>query len=126
MHHVPGSAVVDDLGNAAPTERDHRRSAGHRLDHDHAEGLVPGDREEHRGCAGEELALLRGVGLPQVDRVIAQPGCHLPVEVLPLGGLDELARESDPPPAGPCGVDRGVGALLGCEPADPEQISVRG
>src|SRR5947209_6509991 len=41
-----GAAVLDDFGHRAVRPGDHRRTAGHRLDHGEAEGLGPVDREE--------------------------------------------------------------------------------
>ena len=45
---APGHAFVDHLGHRAAAPRDHRRAAGHRLDHHEAERLGPVDREQQR------------------------------------------------------------------------------
>ena len=59
----PVSAIVDHLGHRAAVERDHRRAAGHRLDHHQAERLRPVDREQQRMRAGQERRLLAVVDL---------------------------------------------------------------
>ena len=54
----PRATVVDHLGHGAPAGRDHRRPAGHRLDHHEPERLLPRDREERRARVLEQLDLL--------------------------------------------------------------------
>src|SRR5688572_17777698 len=39
VHHEPGDAVFDDFQHRALRPGEHRRAAGHSLDHDQAEGL---------------------------------------------------------------------------------------
>nr|GFD61221.1 hypothetical protein [Tanacetum cinerariifolium] len=43
-----GDAMVDQLGHRAAIDRDHRRAAGHCLDHRQAEGFVEADEVEQR------------------------------------------------------------------------------
>src|SRR6266850_6756161 len=54
-----GAAVLDHLRHRALRPADHRRAAGHGLDHGEAEGLGPVDREEERRRVAEERGLLR-------------------------------------------------------------------
>ena len=54
-------AVDHDLLRGALGERDDRRAAGERLDHDHPERLVPADRHQQRRGARVQL-LLGGAG----------------------------------------------------------------
>src|SRR5262245_43444581 len=46
------------FGNGSAPERDDRRAACHRLDHDEPEWLRPVDREEQRLGPGEEVRLV--------------------------------------------------------------------
>ena len=52
------AVLLDHLGHRAVAGRDHRRPAGHRLDHHQAERLLPLDREERRARVLEQLDLL--------------------------------------------------------------------
>src|SRR5690606_12387706 len=54
-----GDAVVHHLGHRAAVPGDHRRAAGHRLDHHQAERFRPVDREQQRHRVAEEARLLR-------------------------------------------------------------------
>ena len=64
VHDEAGHAVVDHLGHRAAVERDHRRAAGHRLDHHQAERLRPVDREQQRVGARQECRLLASLISP--------------------------------------------------------------
>ena len=69
----PAPPVLDHLGHGAVAGRDHRRPAGHRLDHDEAERLLPLDREERRARVLEQLDLLAVRDLAQVlDPAVAE------------------------------------------------------
>src|SRR5258707_3342442 len=54
-----GAAVFDQFGHRAVRPGDHRRAAGHRLDHGEAERLGPVDRKEQRRGIAQERRLLR-------------------------------------------------------------------
>ncbi len=53
-----GDPVVDHFRDRAVIPGDHRRAAGHRLDHDEAEGFRPVDREKQRGGIAQEIGFL--------------------------------------------------------------------
>ena len=120
----PGAAIVDDLRDRATPGRHDRCAAGHRLDHHHAERLIPRDREHQAGRPRIQLALERGIRLPDIFRVRAQQRTHLTVEVLLLGRLVELAGEDDAASRAPCRLDRGVGALIGAESPHPQHVAL--
>ncbi len=52
-----GHAMLDHFRDGGDIPRDHRRAAGHGLDHDETEGLGPVDGKDQRRGASEELAL---------------------------------------------------------------------
>ena len=96
----PSAVVVDDdpahpvsiTSGTAPTGRDHRRPARHRLDHDEAERLLPLDREERRPSILEQLDLLAVRDLAEVfDPAVADVRLDELREVLPLLRLAVLA-----------------------------------
>ena len=55
----PGAPVLDQLGHRAAVDRDHRRAAGHRLDHGQAERLVEPDQVEQRRRIAQRMEPLR-------------------------------------------------------------------
>ena len=121
---TPVAPVDDDLGHRAVGQGDHRRAARHRLDHHHAERLVPEDGEEQAACPGEQPALLRCVGVADVDRVRPEPRRDLGLVELLLGRLGALAGEEDPDPGRARRVDREVRALGLVEPPEEEDVVV--
>jgi hypothetical protein len=58
LDDIARHAVVDDFRHRAAAEGQHRRSAGHRLDHDDAERLRPIDRKQQGRRFAEEAGLL--------------------------------------------------------------------
>src|SRR5215469_3678423 len=59
-----GHAWIDDLRDRAAAEGEHRRPAGHGLDHRQSERLGPVDREYERSRIAQELALGTLINLP--------------------------------------------------------------
>src|SRR5690606_34786649 len=100
---------------AAATGRDDWRPTGHRLDHHHAERLVPLNGEDQAPCAGEQLTLHRGVRFTDVLHARAEPRLDLGFEVGLLQGLVALAGQDDAAPSTPGRVDRQVRALVRVE-----------
>ena len=102
-----------------------RRAAGHRLDHHHAERLVPQDREDQAAGPGEQAALL-GAGRrrrprPRPARAAAR---SRPGVVLLLDRLGALAGQEDPDPGRARRVDREVRALCRVETTEEEDVVV--
>src|SRR5262245_12498685 len=117
-------AVGDDLWHRSAAQRDNRRAAGHRLDHDQAERLFPLDREHQAVRGRHELALLLRVGLTDVLDVRAQPRPDLRIEVLLLQLLVDLGRQHDPAAGSSRRVDGQVDALLRVAPAEEQHVVV--
>jgi len=54
---IASHTLLDDFGHRAASERDHRGTAGHRLGHYNAKGLLPQDRHQKGPCAAEKHIL---------------------------------------------------------------------
>lgn len=65
VHHEAADALVDDFGNGAAAEGDHRGAASHGFDHDQAEGLGPIHGEDQGESAPQEGRLFRLADLAQ-------------------------------------------------------------
>jgi hypothetical protein len=116
----PGHAVDDDLRHRAAPQRDHGRAAGHGLDHDQAERLLPADREQHRAGPRQQVALGGGVGDPEQLDVLPEPWLDLLLEVGELHRLAALAGEHDRQPGRPGCVDGQVRSLVRVHPAEEQ------
>src|SRR5512145_3403667 len=57
VHDESGDTIVDHFRDRAPPIGNHRRTTGHRLDHDQSERLGPVNREEERQSTPEEVTL---------------------------------------------------------------------
>ena len=117
-------AVFDDLGRRALGEGQHRRSAGHRLDHDHPERLRPADRHQERVRVGEQPLLACAADLADVGDLLA---VEMRLDLLgeePLLARLHDAGEDQPPPHGLRDADGALRALLGHEAPDPQQVVV--
>ena len=113
LDEVAGDALTDDLRSGAAAEGDHRRAAGHRLDHDEAEGLVPEQGHEQDAGVGEELALRERVCLAGIlDAAGAKSRPDAVLEVLVLLGERDLAGEDDAEPGALGCLDRQMGRLI--------------
>src|SRR5712691_9978650 len=64
---VPGDAVLHDLGDSAPTDRRHRRPAGHGLDQDETEWFGRHDRIDERRRPAEQQVSLAQAHRPLVN-----------------------------------------------------------
>ena len=109
-------------GDRAPPRRDHRRPAGHRLDHDEAERLLPLDRKERRARVLQQLDLLAVRHLAEILDAVDQVRLDELVEVLALLRLLHLAGELERQPSLPGDRDRAVRSLVRAHPAEEEQI----
>src|SRR5262249_36498404 len=89
----PTAAVLDHLRHGPPPRGDHRRAAGHRLDHHEAEGLLPLDREQRRARVLEQLDLLAVRDLAEVFDLFVEVGLDELVEVVLLLEILLLPRE---------------------------------
>lgn len=116
-----GCARRDDLRRRALRERDHRRPAGKRLDHDQAERLRPADRYQQRPRALVELALAFRIGLAHVlDPVTAELRLDRLREEPLLAGLDRPGK--DQRRAGPARRgDRALRPPVGRHAPHPQQ-----
>ena len=117
---VAGEAVDHQLGHRAGAQRDHRGAAGHGLDHDDPERLVPLDGEDQRAGLGQQLLLLLGGGVAVPLGVGAEQGPHALLEVGVLGRLVALGGDHDPPPGRPGRLDGQVRRLLGADAAEEQ------
>ena len=96
LHHVVNvtadpsvHAVLHDLFDGTAGEREHRRTAGHRLDHDESEGLLPLNREEYRPGARQQGVLLFSVGFANVfDQLAVDARDHFLFPVVAEHRLD--------------------------------------
>ena len=91
---------VDHFGCGPFGEGQHRCAARHRLDHHHAERLVPPDGEQEGRRPGQELELAFVGDLAEVDGVGSEQGLDLLGEVLASPTLADLGGHEDPD-AGP-------------------------
>ena len=122
---VARDPVAHHLRHRAASKRDHRRTAGHRLDHHQPERLRPVDREQQRRRVAQEVVLLRLADLThELDARVGHHGFDLRLEVflillVDLGG--DLQRHAQPHRD----VDRAIEALLGRHPAQKRQVAPR-
>ena len=80
----PVVAHVDDLGHRPPRVGNHRRPAGHRLDHRQPERLVEGNGVQQRRSRAEHLRAALGSDRAQVgDAIAVDVGLHLLRESTP-------------------------------------------
>ena len=88
-----GPSVVDEFGDGAHRGRYHRRAAGQRFDHDHAERLRPSQRVQEAARVAEEFVL--GAPADLTDELDPGPEQWLDpgAEVLVLGRLGELGGD---------------------------------
>src|SRR5690606_14881876 len=112
LHDEAGDAFVDDLRHRAVAPGDHRRAAGHRLDHHQSEGLGPVDRKEQRARVAEELRFLLVADLAEVfdARLLEQRFDHV-LEVFAVRPVD-LRRDAQRQAGRARDRDRAVDALL--------------
>ena len=125
LHRVDdhaGDPFVDDLGHRAATKGEHRRAAGHRLDHRQSERLRPVDREQQRSRLAQKFALRTFVDLADIlhARLIEQRRDLLAeisfVDLVDLGSDLDRDSESARDP------DRAIGPLLGRDAAEKGDV----
>ncbi len=119
---VSRAAVDDDLGDGAATECDHRSTACHGFDHNHAERLFPLHREQQAARFGEQPPLVLGVGLAEDDVLGCQARLDLPLEVVLFDRFGALAGEDQRHPDRVRRVQRQVRRLVGVEPPQEEAV----
>src|SRR5437762_2442963 len=110
-------AVVDDFGDRAFVPGDHRRSAGHRFDHDDAEGFRPVDGEQQRGGASQQLVLLEVADFANVIDVRIELRLDDFAKIARVGSVG-LCGDAKPHAGLPRDIDRAVGALFRRNTAD--------
>ena len=112
--------MLDHLGYRTGAQRHHRRTAGHGLDHHHAERLLPLDREDQAARAGQQVPLGGRVGDAEHLVGVGQPGPDLPIEVPRLDRLGALAGQHHRQPGGVRGVQRQMRRLVRVVAAEEE------
>src|SRR4030095_11325625 len=89
VHDESSTAGLDEFGYRAAGTGDHRRAAGHRLDHNEAEWLRPVDREQQRHGASQEAGLRRVVDLAEkLDQGIVEQRADFTLEVAGISRMD--------------------------------------
>ncbi len=121
-----GQPVVDDLGDRAAVIGDHRRAAGHRLDHHQAERLRPVDRHQQPDRAAQEFRLLGIADLAdEVDqRIVLDQRANEFVVIFLVGAID-LGGDLERNAAAGGDLDRAVDALFRRDAAEHGQIAGR-
>src|SRR5215472_10063400 len=119
-----GLAVHDQLWHGAAAKRDDRRAAGHRLDDDQAERLLPADREHHARRAGEQAALVGRIGDTVYRHVAADSRLDLTREVRALDRLGALAGQDDRHPGSPGRVNSEMRGFIRVESAEEERVII--
>ena len=114
--------MLDHLGDRAEAGRDHRRPAGHRLDHDEPERLLPLDREQRRPRVLQQLHLLAVGDLAEVLDLVVEVGLDELVEVAVLLQILLLARQLERQPGLLRHPDRAVRALVCAHAAEEQQV----
>ena len=118
----PVHAVHDDLGHRAAATGDHRRPAGHRLDHAQAERLVEVDQVQQCRAPPRTSRLFGAHRADVAHAVVVDVRRDLALEVVPI--LNDPG--DDQPPARAAGdLDRFRRALLGVDAAEEQQVVVR-
>src|SRR5262245_21751903 len=113
---------LEDLGYGAHRARDHRRAAGHGLDHDEAERLGPVDGEDKGEGAPEELGLVVVSDLAdELDERMPDERLYLALEVLAVG-LVYLGRDLQGNPHLLRDLDGQIRPLLRREPAEKREV----
>ena len=111
--------VLDHLRRGALGEREHRRAARERLQHDQPERLVPPDGEQERGGTREQLELLLVGHLAEVTDLVGEVGLHLRLEVFALPRLAHLGRHQQ---GHPSLAGDGDGAMRSLARGHPPQV----
>ena len=118
-----GEAVLDDLDHRAATEGQHRRSAGHGLDHGKPERLRPVDRKQQRLRLAQKLRLLLVVDLAdEFDAAGAEQRLDLGAEIDLVGAVD-LGRDLERNAQRARNGDGAVGPLLRRDAPEEGQIA---
>ncbi len=118
------ATIADDLVDGPAGKRQHRRAAGHRLDHHQAEWLVPLDREQQRPRARQQRVLHRAIRLADVlDLLAVYPWPDL---VLPVIVKDRLnfAGQLEADTGEPGGFDGQVRTFAGRHASEKRDVIV--
>ena len=117
-------AILDNLFDGSAGERENRRAARHRFDHDEAERLLPLNREEERPRSREQPIFLRRIRFADVlDLAAVDVWSDF---VLPVGLEDrlDLAGDLQPDPRKARGLDRQVRSLARRDAAEEGDVVV--
>src|SRR5581483_12016949 len=114
---VAGASVVDDLRGGAHRGADDGCSPGQGFDHDHTEGLRPGDRVEEADGVGQKAILVVSGDLADVFDVAAEQGTDDLLVVGALGGFAHLGGDEQGHARLASQADGPVDALVRVHPA---------
>src|SRR5581483_2734781 len=122
-----GDGLLDHFRHRSATERDHGRTACHRLDHDQPEGLRPIDREKQGNRVAKEFRLFLLVDF--ADELDLCIGAHHWLDLLtPIGLIDpvHLCGDLERHAGLSCNFNRQIGPFFGRYPTQEYEITLTG